>query len=42
VGGFFAGLLGIGQGLTMAFVFAVLGSILLLLVYRMVRLKIRT
>jgi len=37
VGGFFAGLLGIGQGLAMALVFAVLGSILLLLVYRMVR-----
>jgi uncharacterized membrane protein YeaQ/YmgE (transglycosylase-associated protein family) len=37
VGAFFAGLLGIGQGLAMAFVFAVLGSILLLLVYRMVR-----
>ena len=37
MGGFFAGLLGIGQGLAMALVFAVLGSILLLLVYRMVR-----
>ena len=37
VGAFFAGLLGIGQGLAMALVFAVLGSILLLLIYRMVR-----
>lgn len=37
VGALFAGLLGIGQGLAMALVFAVLGSILLLLIYRMIR-----
>ena len=37
VGAFFAGLLGIGQGLAMALVFAVLGSILLLVIYRMIR-----
>jgi len=37
VGGFLAELLGLGQGMVMALVFAVLGSILLLLVYRMVR-----
>jgi uncharacterized membrane protein YeaQ/YmgE (transglycosylase-associated protein family) len=37
VGAFFAGLLGIGQGLATALVFAVLGSILLLQIYRMVR-----
>ena len=37
VGGFLAGLLGLGQGMVMALVFAVLGSILLLVIYRMIR-----
>lgn len=37
VGGFLAGLLGLGQGYLSSLAFAVLGSILLLLIYRMVR-----
>jgi len=37
VGGFLAELLGLGQGMVMALVFAVLGSILLLLIYRTIR-----
>jgi len=37
VGGFLAELLGLGQGMVMALVFAVLGSILLLVIYRMIR-----
>jgi uncharacterized membrane protein YeaQ/YmgE (transglycosylase-associated protein family) len=37
VGSFLAGILGLGQTLATALVFAVLGSIILLLIYRMVR-----